>query len=268
MTAEILIGDVLIMSRLMPRSASVLNIMRRDAGVGAHAGADDAHLGDVLVAREALGAQLRDDRLQGAVGGGAVLGGDGARDVGVPLFAGVLDDHVDVDVRVGQGAEDLGRHAGPVGHAAHGDPGLVGGVGDGSDDRALHGVIFLSHPGAVVVGEARAHVDGDVVLARVLDGAHGEDLRAGGGHLEHLVVGDVVDLARLGDQARVGGVDAVDVRVDLADVGVQGVGQGHGGGVGAAAAERRDVLLGGDALEAGDEHDLALVHGLLHAGRA
>ena len=192
---------------------------------------------------------------------------DGARDVGVTLFAGVLDDHVDVDVGCGEGGEDHGRDAGLVGHAAHGHPGFVGGVGDGSDDRALHGVIFLSHPGAVVVGEARAHVDGDVVLARVLDGAHGEHLRAGGGHLQHLVVGDVVDLAGLGDQAGVGGVDAVDVGVDLADVGAQGVGQGDRRGVGAAAAERGHVFLGGHALEAGDEDDLAAVHGFLHARR-
>src|SRR5450830_41786 len=208
-----------------------LEHQRGDAGVCAHAGPDYAHLGDALVAREALGLEFRDDRLQGAVGGGAILGGDGARDVGVTLFAGVLDDHVDVYVGCGEGGEDHGRDAGLVGYAAHGHPGFVGGVGDGSDDRALHGVIFLSHPGAVVVGEARAHVDGDVVLARVLDGAHGEHLRAGGGHLQHLVVRDVVDLAGLGDQAGVGGVDAVYVCVDLADVGAQGVGQGDGSGV-------------------------------------
>ncbi len=76
-----------------------------------------------------------------------------------------------------------------------------------------------------------------------------------------------VDLARLRDQAGVGGVDAVDVRVDLADRRVERVRERHGGRVGAAAAQRGDVLLGGDALEAGDEDDLAVVHGLLDARR-
>ena len=62
--------------------------------------------------------------------------------------------------------------------------------------------------------------------------------------------------------ARIGGVDAVDVGVDLADVGVQRGREGDGGGVGATAAERGDVLgVLGDALEAGDEDDLAVVDG-------
>ena len=60
--------------------------------------------------------------------------------------------------------------------------------------------------------------------------------------------------------ARVGGEDAVDVGVDLADVGLQRGGQRDGGGVRAAAAQRGDVLaVLADALEAGDQHDQALV---------
>ena len=50
-----------------------------------------------------------------------------------------------------------------------------------------------------------------------------------------------VELAGLGHDARVGGVDAVDVGVDLAGVGVEDGGEGDGGGVGAAAAEGGDV---------------------------
>ena len=56
--------------------------------------------------------------------------------------------------------------------------------------------------------------------------------------------------------ARVGGEDAVDVGVDLADVGVERRGQRDRGGVRAAAAERGDVLgVLADALEAGDDRD-------------
>ena len=65
---------------------------------------------------------------------------------------------------------------------------------------------------------------------------------------------------RVGHDARVGGEDAVDVGVDLADVGVQRGGQRDGGGVRPAAAQRGDVLaVLADALEAGDQHDQALV---------
>ncbi len=69
----------------------------------------------------------------------------------MPLLADVLDDHVDVHVGVGQRREDVGRHAGFVGHAAHGDLGLVGGVGHAADDGLFHGNIFFFHPGALRV---------------------------------------------------------------------------------------------------------------------
>ena len=53
----------------------------------------------------------------------------------------------------------------------------------------------------------------------------------------------VREAARLGHDARVGGVDAVDVGVDLALVGLQRRGERHRRGVGAAAAERGDVAV-------------------------
>ena len=74
---------------------------------------------------------------------------------------------------------------------------------------------------------------GDALAAGVLDAAQHEHLRPGGGHLEHLLVGDGVEPAGVGDDPRVGGEDAVDVGVDLADVGAQRRGHGDGGGVGA-----------------------------------
>ncbi len=64
----------------------------------------------------------------------------------------------------------------------------------------------------------------------------------------------------LGTMRGIGGVDAVDVGVDVAKVGLDGDGDGDRAGVGAAAAERGDaVALGLDALEAGDHGDLALL---------
>ena len=80
---------------------------------------------------------------------------------------------------------------------------------------------------------------------------------------------DGVEPPGVGHDARVGGEDAVDVGVDLADVGVQRGGQRDGGGVRPAAAQRGDVLaVLADALEAGDQHDQALVERVLQpAGR-
>ena len=66
-------------------------------------------------------------------------------------------------------------------------------------------------------------------------------------------------LRAVGTMPRVGGEDAVDVGVDLADLGAERRGQGDGRGVGGAAAERGDVLgVLRDALEAGDDRDGAL----------
>ena len=57
--------------------------------------------------------------------------------------------------------------------------------------------------------------------------------------------------------ARVGRVHAVDVGVDLADVGADSPGHRDGSGVGAAAPERGDVAVFVDALEARDHGDVA-----------
>ena len=74
-------------------------------------------------------------------------------------------------------------------------------------------------------------------------------------HLEHVVVGDGLQLPRFGQLPGVGGVDAVDVGVDVAGVGLEKGGQGDSRGVRAAAAQGRDLAGLGDALEAGDEDD-------------
>ena len=57
----------------------------------------------------------------------------------------------------------------------------------------------------------------------------------------------------VGHEARVGGEHAGHVGVELAGVGLERVGQRDGGGVGAAAAEERDVAVGRHALGAADD---------------
>ena len=65
-----------------------------------------------------------------------------------------------------------------------------------------------------------------------------------------------------GTSLRVGGGDAAHIGEYLADIRVEHGGQRDGRGVGAAPAERGDVGIAIDALEARDDDDLALTEGL------
>ena len=95
------------------------------------------------------------------------------------------------------------------------------------------------------------------VLHPELDRADLQHLGAQRRQLQHLLVADAVDLARRADDVGVGGVDAVDVGVDLAGVGLERGRHGDRRGVRAAAAQRGDVAVLVDALEPGDDRDLA-----------
>ena len=111
-------------------------------------------------------------------------------------------------------------------------------------------------------------MNGNVVPARVFHAPQHQDLRATGREFEHLLEGDGVELLGVGDDARIGGVHAVDVGVYLADVGLEGRRQRDGGGVGATATEGGDVLgVLRDTLESGDQHDLAVVERATDAAR-
>ena len=136
MTHEILIGEV------DPLLAQDLEDLGGDARVRAHAGADDRDLADLLV-----GQDLQRDVAEGGdrvLGGGQVGAVDGEGEVGELIVAHrlILDDHVDVDVGVGEGAEDAAGDARLVPQARKSDPGLGIGMRDCGYERVLHG-LFL-----------------------------------------------------------------------------------------------------------------------------
>ena len=85
------------------------------------------------------------------------------------------------------------------------------------------------------------------------------------GQLQHFVVADPLDASGFGQQPRIGRVDAVDVGIDFAGLGVQHRRQGHGRRIAAAAAQRGDVVILVDSLKSGGDHDLAFVQRLPHA---
>ena len=175
-TQEMRMADVEIISMLMPWARQRLEDLGGHAGVRLHARADDAHPGDGVVGRDVAGAQLAD---AGPGHGHGLLGlvaGHRERDVGVALERRVLHDHVDVDVLVGQRPEQPAGDARPVGHAGQRHLGLVGVVGDGGDDRLLHGGLLggvgVEDERARLPREGGAHVQRDAVVAGVLDRPH------------------------------------------------------------------------------------------------
>ena len=243
--------------------------------MGPHSDADDRDLADLVVVEDLLETDLVFVRLECLDALATVGHGQGEGDVGLHVRepGDVLHDHVDVDARIRYDLEDgcSGPHL--VGDADDGDLGLAAVVGHARDDGFFHVVCLPDlvvgfHPGARFVTEGRTDVDLHVFATRVLDAAQVEDLGAGGGQLHHFLVADLGDPAGARHDPRVGGVDAVDVGVDLAVVGAQGRGQRDRCGVGGAATQRRDVLGGlRHPLEAGDDDDAALVQGTHDATR-
>jgi hypothetical protein len=82
-------------------------------------------------------------------------------------------------------------------------------------------------------------------------------MSSGRSKLEHLLVGDLVEPLRPRHDAGVGGVDAVDVGIDVAAVGADRGGNRNGRSIRSAAAERSDAAgLFVHSLEAGDDRHL------------
>ena len=157
---------------------------------------------------------------------------------------------------VGERAEDAGRDARPVGDALDRHLRLRRVVRDARDDRLLH----RSRPPPTI----------QVPCASVKRSGRAGARRAGGrtrptaacitfapaAASSSISSYEIASSLRAsGTMPRVGGEDAVDVGVDLADVGAERGGERDRGGVGAAAPERRDLAARRDALEAGDDHD-------------
>ena len=170
------------------------------------------------------------------------------------LLAGGLQNNIHVDLLLRHQAEHLERSARNVGHLQNRNDGDVLVLCDALDQHTFH-VCDLLHDCTGQIGERRAHLQIDRIFLCKLHAAVVEHLCAQAGKLQHLVEGDLIQLARARHQARVRGVNAVHVRVDLAQVRVQRGRNGHGAGVGAAASQGGDVVVAVQALEARDHHD-------------
>ena len=178
----------------------------------------------------------------------------------VPVLRGVLHDHVDVDVR----RRPAARTARPrcrAGRARRATVTLASLTRRVTTPEMI-GSSMLGSSSVTQVPGSQVKLErtwsGDVVVAGELDRAQGEHLAAGAGHLEHLVEADAGSLRACGHDARVGGEHAGDVGVDLAGVGAERLRRAPTAVV--SEPPRPSVvisLLGGHALEAGDDGDLA-----------
>src|SRR3712207_6444220 len=128
-----------------------------DARVASHPRAHDAHLRE-LPSLVPVSTKANERRLDLRL----VLGRRRENDL-----VADLDQRVDADAGIREGLEEQGG-IGP----AHLEHRLLDRVRDAGDHRLLeHPFVLLPHPGAVLVGERRAHMERDAVVPRELDPA-------------------------------------------------------------------------------------------------
>ena len=139
-----------------------------------------------------------------------------------------MHDHVDADIRLGERPEDGGRDAGLVLDAADRDLGFVARIGDTANHMLFHDTVLIANEcsgaraiGLVLVGRVRRFKTRTHLQRHFID--HGEFDRAGLQHLgaergllQHFLIGNAVELAGASDDPRIGGIDAVNIGVDIA----------------------------------------------------
>ena len=171
-------------------------------------------------------------------------------------MGGVGQNHVQIDFRLCQGAQNPGRIADFVRNAGDGEAGLVAVDGDAADDDGFHGGSFFLHDGTGVIVHGVANFKDDAEFFGEFHGARLHHLGTAGCHFQHFVVGKGLYLPGVLHHAGVAGVHAVHIRKNLA----------HGTGR-AAAAQRLDHAFLRHALEAGADEDVAFHQAFVHPFR-
>ncbi len=239
------------------RRAAPASPARGHAGVRAHAEPDDRHLRDLVLVAHAHRADLGRHHPAQLERAAQIVAADRERDVGAAVSAGVLDDHIDHDAGLGDGAENACRQSGPVGHSGERDLALILVERDARHHHFFHLLVLLADPGALGLAEAGAHHQRHAVAPREFDRAQLEHLRPQPRHLHHLVVRDAREFARARTNVGVGGEYALDVGVDFAGVRLERGRKRDRRQVRSPAPERGDVAHGIDALVAGHDRDIS-----------
>jgi len=220
--------------------------------VALHTGTHDGNLGAGLVAGDLIEpcalAQDAQSSLSFALRAGEA-------DVLLAVAAGGLQDDVHVDILLGQQAEDLEAGTRLIGNIQDRNNSNVGVLCDTLDQHTFHVFYNLLDDRARHGVQAGEDLQLHIILFSQLHAAVVEHLCAEGCQFQHLVEGDLIQLAGVAHLARVGGVDALHVGKDLAAVGVERCCDGDSAGVGTAAAQRGDVVQLVQALEACHDDD-------------
>ena len=175
-------------------------------------------------------------------------------------MADVLHDHVHVDGwRRASALKMRAATPGLSGTADERDFGLVLVERDAANDDVFHAFGFFFHNGSWVVVQAGADFKHDAKFFGKFHRARLHHLGAEAGEFEHFVVGNFRKLPRARHDARIGGVNAIHVRVNLAKVRLQRGGQRNGRQIRTAAAQRGDLAVLRLALKTGDDDDVARI---------
>ena len=155
-----------------------------------------------------------------------------------------------------------------IGHADHGDFGFVAVERNAGDDGLFHFFVFLECDKRAVAFFLKAgqHPQFDFVFAGELDRAELQHLGTETRHFQHFLEGNGFEPARFGHDAGIGGVDAVDIGIDLALVGLERSRQCNAGGVGSATTQRGDVAFFVDTLKAGHHNHVTGIQVAAHIG--
>ena len=204
-------------------------------------------------------------RVQNLLASWNILVRDGEDDVLALIVAVGLQDHIDVDFFFCEQAEYLVGHTRHVRHRGQRDPGNLLILRHTGNISLFHVLDYLLDNRTGISGKAGQNLQLHAVALGKLYRAVVEHLRAERRELQHFVIRNFGKLLRLRDNARVAGINAVNVREDLAEIGLQGDRHRDRRRIRAAAAKRRHIAVFVNALEACDKDDALFVELFLDA---
>ena len=162
-----------------------------DARVFEHTGADDGDLGDAGVDIHVVIFQDVLVFIEQTGAGHGILVGDGEDNVLALVVAERLNDHIDVDLALGEQIEELIGDARNILQTDQSEAGNLFILRDAGNIGFFHFFDYLLDDGAGIAGKAGEHLELNAVALGKLDGAVVEHLRAHGGKLQHFVIGDL-----------------------------------------------------------------------------
>ena len=154
----------------------------------------------------------------------------GEGDVGrFTIFRRALDDHIHVNGSIGKWAKYAGGNARSIGNVEQGDLRLIARIGDTTDDFLLQDLVLVYDERSGRIIEARSDLQPNAARHGQFDRTSLQYFGALRRHLEHLFVGNLIKLAGLSNDPRIGRVNAINVGKDIAAIGAQSRGQRNRG---------------------------------------